>query len=176
MNVKTKLGFFPSVTTGRLQLSAAGPTATRVTRYLLAAIAAIVAFGVPSGVSSASPLPRCHAPFKMPRGYPRNEPGQYYAVIVLKHHGMTCSAALHMAACAYMLPGLEPIWGPQFGAGGFGGPFQVGRFHCYLLMRGSDFRVAKCSRASKSLRFIDSRDFTAFRSEEPGWSGPLRTP
>ena len=89
---------------------------------------------------------------------------------------MSCSAAPHVAARAYSLRGLRPIFGPQFGAGGFGGPFRVGEFHCYLLARGSDFRDARCRQGAKSLRFFDHRDYTQVRGQEPGWSGPLQNP
>jgi hypothetical protein len=116
----------------------------------------------------------CHAAFKMPRGYGASLGGVLYdAVRVLGRNGLTCSAALHIAAKAYAL-GLRPIFGPQFGAGGFGGPFHVGRFHCYLTNRVSDDISARCSRGGQSVRFLDHRQYWSDRDR--GWSPPPLNP
>jgi hypothetical protein len=97
-------------------------------------------------------------------------------VEVLRYSGTNCSAALHIAARAYATPGLKIIRGPQFGAGGYGGPFHVGRWHCYLLNRGSDFKNAKCSQGGKHVRFYDHRDYKRYRTSDPDWSGPVLNP
>lgn len=145
------------------------------------AFVAAAVVGVSSGAASGAGVPHCHAPFKMPRGYGGSYAGQvqkddYDQVSVLSHGGMSCSAALHIAARAYSTPGLKIIFGPQFGGGGYGGPFHVGRFQCYLLHRGSDFRDARCSLGTKRVRFYDHRDYQAVRDGQADWSGPLLTP
>lgn len=122
---------------------------------------------------SASTALGCHAAFAMPPGYgPSNF--VYDAATVLTHKGMPCVAALHIAAKAYSLQGLHAIYGPQFGADGFGGPFHAGRFHCYLLSRGSDFRNATCSRDGQSVQFNDHRQY--WYEHDPGWSPPPLNP
>jgi hypothetical protein len=133
------------------------------------------------GASAAANVPDCHAPFNMPPGYGGSYAAQvqrydYDQVEALKYGGMNCSAALHIAARAYAVPGLKVIRGPQFGPGGYGGPFHVGRWHCFLLNRGSDFKNAKCTRGGKHVRFYDHRDYKADRGSEPDWSGPLLNP
>lgn len=67
-----------------------------------------------------------------------------------------------------------PERGPQFGAGGFGGPFSVGSFHCFLHSRGSDFINAACASGHRYVRFYDHRQY--FSIPAPGWSPPARRP
>ena len=83
-----------------------------------------------TGVAFAQPGHGCHAPFTIP-GYPRDM--AYNAVQVMHRERTTCQTALHPAAKAWTTPGLQIKWGPQFGGGGYGGPFHVGRWDCYLL-------------------------------------------
>ncbi len=111
----------------------------------------------------------CHAPYTFP-GAGRGD--VYDAVMVLNRRHISCGAALHIGAKARALSGLKIIYGPQFGGGGWGGPFHVGSFHCYVLARGSDFINASCRRGRQSLRFYDHRQY--FSIPEPGWSPPAR--
>ena len=124
-----------------------------------------------AGVAFAQPGHGCHAPFTIP-GYPRDM--AYNAVQVMHRERTTCQTALHVAAKAWTTPGLQIKWGPQFGGGGYGGPFHVGRWHCYLLSRGSDFKNAKCSRGQQAIRFYDHRQY--WQIPEPGWKWPPLTP
>jgi hypothetical protein len=84
-------------------------------------------------------------------------------VEVSRYLGMTCSRALRIGAAAYLEPGLRPIYGPQFGGGGFGGPFHVGHLYCWLNTRGSDFTVAACwhgqGRQREYVKFYDQRNY-----------------
>jgi len=80
-------------------------------------------------------------------------------VYVSSYHGMTCPRALRVGAAAYLHPGLRPIFGPQFGGGGYGGPFHVGHLPCWLYMRGSDFLTAKCWSGHEYVKFGDERDY-----------------
>ena len=54
-------------------------------------------------------------------------------VQVSRYLGMPCNRALRIGAAAYLHPGLHPIYGPQFGGGGFGG--SVPRWPSVLLKR-----------------------------------------
>lgn len=87
----------------------------------------------------------------------------YLQVSVNSHKRMSCAAAVQIAARAYYLPDLKPIRGPQFGPGGWGGPFHV-------------VIDAKCDNGARSLRFSTHSDFGKGRQPDPEWSGPLRTP
>jgi hypothetical protein len=84
-------------------------------------------------------------------------------VQVSRYLGMTCNRALRIGAAAYLHPGLRPIYGPQFGGGGFGGPFYVGHLYCWLNARGSDFTVAACwhghGRQREYVKFGDNRNY-----------------
>jgi hypothetical protein len=84
-------------------------------------------------------------------------------VQVSHYFGMTCDRALRVGAAAYLHPGLRPIFGPQFGAGGYGGPFHVGHLHCWLDSRGSDFTYAACwhghGRKREYAKFYDHRNY-----------------
>jgi hypothetical protein len=56
------------------------------------------------------------------------------AVQVLSRKGIDCSGALDVAARTRWLGGVKVIYGPQFGGGGWGGPFHVGRWLCHVLI------------------------------------------
>jgi hypothetical protein len=118
----------------------------------------------------------CHGAFTFPSafGFPGTSPSDdiYDAVMVLGRHNMSCSAALRVAAKARALTGLKMERGPQFGGGGWGGPFRTGRFHCFVLSRGSDFIDAKCNRGSRRVRFYDHRQNWSIPT--PGWHKPAR--
>jgi hypothetical protein len=83
----------------------------------------------------------------------------YIQVGVTSYRGMTCARAVRIGYAAYALPGLHAIYGPQFGAGGFGGPFHVGHLACWLYARLSDTRIAKCWSSHEYVKFWDHRDF-----------------
>jgi len=114
----------------------------------------------------------CHGPFRMPTASLHSN--VYDAVQVLKRIRMSCSQALHIAARARWLRGLQIEYGSQFGAGGWGGPFHVGAWHCFVLNRGSDFIHGKCSLGGRSVRFYDHRQYWSI--PERGWSRPTRNP
>lgn len=100
----------------------------------------------------------CRADMSLPASdhYPDN---YYDDVWVKEYRGMTCGLALHIAGEAYALPGLRPIYDPsRFGPGGYGGPFHVGHFQCWLSARLSDMRFASCHRGKGYLRFVDHRN------------------
>ena len=84
-------------------------------------------------------------------------------VQVSHYFGMTCNRALRVGAAAYLHPGLRAIFGPQFGGGGFGGPFHVGHLSCWLDGRGSDFTYAACwhghGRRREYAKFYDHRNY-----------------
>lgn len=100
--------------------------------------------------------------------------GTFDAVQVRSRRRLRCSDALHIAAKARWLNGLKVIYGPQFEGGGWGGPFRVGRWHCYVLGRGSDFIDGRCSRGGRRVHFYDHRSNWAF--PDPGFSPPTRNP
>jgi hypothetical protein len=108
----------------------------------------------------ASASARCQGPMPMPAGYPSAY--AYDNVTVSSYGGMSCARALQIGAATYALPGLRPIYGPQFGGGGFGGPFRVGRLRCWLYSRGSDFRVADCRGPHQYVKFYDHRDYVVY--------------
>ncbi|MBV8806281.1 MAG: hypothetical protein JO042_14585 [Sinobacteraceae bacterium] len=107
--------------------------------------------------ASRSHGPSCYGPFTMPGGRPTDN--VYDAVTVTSRTNISCTAGLRIGAQAYSLPGLKIVFGPQFGGGGYGGPFRVGGFHCYLHSRGSDFRLASCQRGDRIVRFYDHRQY-----------------
>ncbi len=113
----------------------------------------------------------CHAPFKIP-GVPGSD--VYDAAMVTRRANLSCRTALDIAAKGYSLPHLRMERGPQFGAGGFGGPFSVGSFHCFLYSRGSDFINAACASGHRYVRSYDRRQY--FSIPAPGWSPPARRP
>ena len=80
-------------------------------------------------------------------------------------HNITCNQALDVASRGTMTPGLKVERGPQFGGGGYGGPFHIGRYHCFLITRGSDFIVARCHRASLSFNFSSHRSLKDYPDE-----------
>src|SRR5690349_15541718 len=90
---------------------------------VLLAVSVICAAAVPSTSFGFETGVGCHGPFRMP--------GQsidsliFDAVQVRARKRMSCHWALHIAAKARWLAGLTVIFGPQFGAGGWGGPFHV---------------------------------------------------
>jgi hypothetical protein len=132
---------------------------------VVAAISAGPSFGFRTGVG-------CHGAFQMP-GYSIHSP-VFDAVQVLSRKGMTCSKALHIAARARWLKGIQWRSGPQYGAGGHGGPFHVGPWHCFVLHRGSDFIDGRCSLGGRKVHFYDHRSYWQF--PDPGFSPPTRRP
>jgi hypothetical protein len=98
----------------------------------------------------------------------------YDAVQVVRRKHLSCSQALHIAAKARSLRGLKVTFGSQYGAGGWGGPFHVGRYHCLVLDRGSDFIDGECWRGDRFVRFYDHRQYWSI--PERGWSPPTRKP
>jgi hypothetical protein len=98
---------------------------------------------------------RCHGSFPNFLGY------TYYRLDVTVYYdrNMTCGQAVQLGRRSYSLPGLQVIADPYaFGGGGFGGPFQVGHFGCFLTARGSDFRQAYCAWRSQAIYFYDHRE------------------
>jgi hypothetical protein len=144
----------------------------------LAVAVSVVATGLMAGAllgaatASAAPNLGCHGAFTFDHTRPSDD--VYDAVRVLRRQNMTCTAALRIAARAYALSGLKVEQGPQFGAGGYGGPFHTGTFHCFLLNRGSDFINARCSRGQQRLRFYDHRQYWSIPT--PGWTPPASRP
>jgi hypothetical protein len=115
----------------------------------------------------------CRAPFKILSRYKLS--GTYDAVTVTNRVNMTCSTALHIAAKADSLSGLRVIYNPsEFGAGGWGGPFHEGRYHCWVLTRGSDFIHAMCWLGRTSVTFTDHRQYWGIPT--PGWNPPALNP
>jgi hypothetical protein len=116
--------------------------------------AAIVAACAP-GAAPADARARCHGSFPnfLGHAYFRLDVTVYY------HRNMTCGQAVQLGQRAYSLPRLHVIRDPSaFGGGGFGGPFQVGHFACFLTARGSDFRQAYCAWRGRAIYFYDHRD------------------
>ncbi|HUO69273.1 MAG TPA: hypothetical protein VMU39_00730 [Solirubrobacteraceae bacterium] len=107
------------------------------------------------GVSQAQAS--CNGTMDLGAGY------AYVNVQIDRYLGMTCARAVRIGGAAYSLPGLRPIFGPQFGGGGYGGPFHVGHLYCWLDSRGSDFRNAACwhgkGRKREYVKFYDHRDY-----------------
>lgn len=140
---------------------------------LLLAVVAAVALGAPSASFGAFQTGvGCHDAFQMPGFSIRSD--TFDAVQVLRRGGMTCPQALYIAAKARWLKGIKVIYGKQFGAGGWGGPFHVGLWHCYVLNRGSDFINGKCWRGSRYVRFYDHR--SDWRFPDPGFIRPTLDP
>jgi len=113
----------------------------------------MVAGALSSGPADAAA--RCHGHFPNFLGY------SYYRldVTVYYHRNMNCAQAVQLSRRAYSVPGLHVIRDPYaFGGGGFGGPFQVGHFGCFLTARGSDFRQAYCSWGARAVYFYDHRE------------------
>ncbi|HEY4898009.1 MAG TPA: hypothetical protein VII01_18210 [Solirubrobacteraceae bacterium] len=106
----------------------------------------------------------CHGAFAS-AGAPEGD--MYNAVMVLNRSHLSCVSALRIGAEGRALNGLKPVFGPQFGGGGFGGPFHVRDYHCYLLNRGSDFINATCRRGRRWVRFYDHRQYWSIPT--PGW-------
>jgi hypothetical protein len=131
----------------------------------LGAAAPGASFGFQTGVG-------CHDAFQMPGFSIRSN--TFDAVQVLRRGGITCPQALYIAAKARSLNGLKVIYGKQFGAGGWGGPFRVGPWRCYVLGRGSDFILGRCSRGARYVRFYDHR--SDWRFPDPGFFRPTLNP
>ena len=119
-------------------------------------IAAGLALAGPAAASA-----NCHAIMTTP-GY-HDSYTSTIDVQVSRYLGMPCNRALRIGAAAYLHPGLQPIYGPQFGGGGFGGPFHVGRLYCWLNARGSDVTDAACwhghGRQREYVKFFDQRNY-----------------
>jgi hypothetical protein len=118
---------------------------------IFAAVVAACALDAAPAAASA----RCHGSFPNFLGY------AYYRldVTVYYHRNMTCSQAVQLGQRAYSLPHLHVITDPSaFGGGGFGGPFQIGHFACFLTARGSDFRQAYCAWDGRAVYFYDHRE------------------
>lgn len=123
------------------------------------ALRALVTFGLvvscALGAGPAQAAARCHGHFPNFLGY------SYYRldVTVYYHGNMNCAQAVQLSRRAYLVPGLHVIRDPfAFGGGGFGGPFQVGHFGCFLIARGSDFVQAYCSWGARAVYFYDHRE------------------
>lgn len=138
----------------------------------LLALTATVSASAPSASFGFKTGVGCHGPFTMP-GHSIHST-TFDAVQVLSRKRVSCSQALHIAAKARWLKGIRVIYGPQFGAGGWGGPFHVVRWHCYVLDRGSDFIDGRCSLGGQTVRFYDHR--SDWRFPDPGFSPPTRNP
>lgn len=143
----------------------------------VAVIVGVVAAGASTNVTANASGLGCHGAFTFPGG--TNGPSAtspdddvYDAVMVLNRKHITCAAALQIAAKAYALNDLKVERGPQFGAGGWGGPFRTGAYHCFVLNRGSDFINARCSLGSRYIRFLDHRQYWSIPA--PGWQGPTQ--
>lgn len=122
-------------------------------RSALVTICVTAGFAASAGAADAAA--RCHGHFPNFLGY------SYYRldVTVYYHRKMNCAQAVQLAHRSYSVSGLHVIRDPfAFGGGGFGGPFQVGRFGCFLTARGSDFREAYCSWGSRAVYFYDHRE------------------
>jgi hypothetical protein len=119
-------------------------------------ITIIAGLSLVGSVGASQAQARCHGTVDLPETYGAYP---YIDVQVSSYRGMTCARAVRVGAAAYPLPGLRPIFGPQFGPGGYGGPFHVGHLSCWLYGRLSDFRIAKCSRGREYVKFYDHRDY-----------------
>lgn len=125
-------------------------------RWVLRALvtfASMIACAMYAGPSGAAA--RCYGHFPNFLGY------TYYRldVAVYYHRAMNCAQSVKLARTAHSLPGLHVIRDPfAFGGGGFGGPFQVGHFGCFLTARGSDFQQAYCSWGNRAIYYYDHRE------------------
>ena len=129
-------------------------------REIMRKLALIIVIALVSGGSASQAQARCHGT----RGYPAAGSSAYIDIQVKQYLGMSCARAVQIAAAAYDLTGLRPIFDPKrFGGGGFGGPFHVGHLYCWLNARGSDFRDAACwhgrGRNREYVKFYDHRDY-----------------
>jgi hypothetical protein len=139
---------------------------------VLLAVSATIAAGAPSASFGFQTGVGCHGSFQMP-GYSIHST-TFDALQVLSRKRMSCSQALHIAARARWLNGIQWRSGPQYGPGEHGGPFHVGHWHCFVLNRGSDFINGRCSRNGRRVRFHDHR--SDWRFPDPGFSPPTRYP
>jgi hypothetical protein len=135
-------------------------------------LAAIFAGASPSASSGFKFGVGCHGAFTMP-GFSIHS-NLFDAVQILSRRHTSCQQALHIAAKARWLHGIKVIYGPQFGGGGWGGPFHVGKWHCYVLHRGSDFLEGRCWLHGRRVHFYDHR--SDWRFPDPGFSPPTRRP
>ena len=113
----------------------------------------ILACVLSAGLADAAA--RCHGSFSNFLGY------RYYRldVTVYYYRNMTCGQAVKLAKRAYSLPHLHVIRDRYaFGGGGFGGPFRVDHFNCFLTARGSDFQQSYCSWRRQAIYFYDHRE------------------
>lgn len=139
---------------------------------VLLAVTAVGAAAVPSTSFGFQTGVGCHGPFRMP--------GQsihsltFDAVQVRARERMRCYWALRIAAKARWLAGIKVIYGPQFGGGGWGGPFHVGQWQCYVLGRGSDFIDGRCRWRGRAVHFYDHRSNWDF--PDPGFDPPTLYP
>ncbi len=126
-------------------------------RGVLIVAACVVACALSAAPADANA--RCHGSFPNFLGY------SYYRldVTVYYHRNMTCSQAVALGRRGYALPGLRVIRDAVFGGGGFGGPFKVGHFGCFLTARGSDFRLAYCAGGRQAIFFYGHRDTVTTR-------------
>jgi hypothetical protein len=144
-------------------------------KKLLIAVAALAALAL-AGPGQASASHWCHAQFYNPHGpYTTRNFSPLDAVSINHSVHLSCSRALHIAARARNTPHLRMIFDPsRFGPGGFGGPFTLGSYQCYLNTRGSDFIVAECWRGSEHVWFNDHRDYMPYL--DPGFHLPALRP
>jgi hypothetical protein len=115
----------------------------------IASLAVIAGLLLAGSAPAATWPPKCHAVFQLA---PRPDPVITNAVSVTDRGGLSCSAALHIAAKAEALPGIKIERGPWF-IGGWGGPFHVGSFHCYLINRLSDTKIGICWRNAQFVSY-----------------------
>lgn len=126
---------------------------SRWTRGALIAAGCVVACALSTAPAGARA--RCHGSFPHFLGY------TYYRldVTVYYRRNMTCGQAVQLGRRSYSLPGLHVIRDPfAFGGGGFGGPFHVGQFGCFLTARGSDFQQSYCTWRSQAVYFYNHRE------------------
>jgi hypothetical protein len=123
-------------------------------RHRIAVIVAGTVVACVLGAAPAAASTRCHGHFPNFLGY------TYYRLdVTVYHRNMPCSQAVQLARRAYSLPGLPVIRDPYvFGGGGYGGPFQVGHFGCFLTARGSDFQQSYCSWRRQAVYFYSHRE------------------
>ncbi len=160
----------PIVCGGMTRFAGVSSTVRRL--GLLLFVTAFMGLGYPSAGLGFKTGVGCHGAFKMPGFSVHSD--VFDAVQVLSRRRMSCNQALRIAAKARWLKGLKVIYGPQFGGGGWGGPFHVDRWHCYVLSRGSDFILGRCTSGAKRLRFYDHRSY--WSAPDPGFSPPTRNP
>ena len=139
---------------------------------ILLAVATTCAATVPSASFAFRTGVGCHGPFRMP-GHSIHS-STFDAVQVRARQRMSCYWALHIAAKARWLTGLKVIYGPRFGGGGWGGPFHVSHWHCYVLSRGSDFIDGRCKWRGRAVHFYDHRSNWNF--PDPGFDPPTLNP